>query len=151
MAEQVRQGDGETAEGDAHDPTDPYRRLGLRMGARRHVIIQVLEQARDHPSAAEIHARARLIDPAISIATVYRNLKLFEELGLVRRFDFFGDGIMRYEEAARQVHQHLIDTGDGAVVEFSAPEISRLVKAIGAEMGYHIVDFRLELFGSRNA
>lgn len=150
MGAQVRQEAACPPAAAARDATDPYRAQGLRMGARRHVIIQVLEQARDHPTAAEIHARARLIDPAISIATVYRNLKLFEELGLVRRFDFFGDSTMRYEEAGRQMHQHLIDTGDGAVVEFSAPEIARLVEAIGAKMGYRIVDFRLELFGSRN-
>jgi len=141
---------GQAGGDDRRDICDPYRRQGLRMGARRHVIIRVLEQARDHPTAAEIHARARAIDPAISIATVYRNLKLFEELGLLRRFDFHGDGVSRYETAGRQRHQHLIDTGCGTVVEFSAPEIARLVHAIGAEMGYHIVDFRLELFGSRN-
>lgn len=146
MAKRQRQATGD----DGRDICGPYRQRGLRMGARRHVIIRVLEQARDHPTAAEIHARARRIDPAISIATVYRNLKLFEELGLLRRFDFHGDGLSRYEEAGRQRHQHLIDTGCGTVVEFSAPEIATLVQAIGAEMGYRIVDFRLELFGSRN-
>ncbi len=120
---------------------------GLRMTEQRRVIAQVLEHAhRDHPDVEELHARATEVDPRISIATVYRTVKLFEESGILKRNEF-ADGRARYEKADRDHHDHLIDMTTGAVIEFFDPEIERLQREIAARLGYDLRDHRMELYG----
>ncbi|KPQ06365.1 MAG: manganese-responsive transcriptional regulater Mur [Rhodobacteraceae bacterium HLUCCA12] len=119
---------------------------GLRLTDQRRVIAQVIEAARDHPDVEALHARANAVDPRISIATVYRTVKLFEEAGLLERLEF-GDGRARYEDAERDHHDHLIDMATGEVIEFCDPEIERLKEAIARRLGYRLKGHRLELFG----
>ncbi|GFE63690.1 Fur family transcriptional regulator [Litoreibacter roseus] len=119
---------------------------GLRMTGQRRVIASVLEAASDHPDVEELHARASEIDPGISIATVYRTVKLFEEAGLLERHEF-GDGRARYEDAERDHHDHLIDMQTGEVIEFVDPEIEALQEKIAQRLGYRLKGHRLELYG----
>lgn len=119
---------------------------GMRMTEQRRVIARVLSAAEDHPDVEEIHRRAVAIDANISIATVYRTMRLFEESGVVERHDF-QDGRARYEEATEHHHDHLIDLRSGEVIEFVNEEIERLQKRIAEEHGYKLVDHRLELYG----
>ena len=119
---------------------------GLRMTGQRVVIAQVLEDAQDHPDVEELHARASEIDQNISIATVYRTVKLFEEAGLLERLEF-GDGRARYEDAERDHHDHLIDMQTGEIIEFVDPEIEALQDKIAARLGYKLKGHRLELYG----
>jgi len=119
---------------------------GMRMTEQRRVIARVLSGASDHPDVEEIHRRASEIDPRISIATVYRTMRLFEESGVVERHDF-QDGRSRYEEATETHHDHLIDLKSGAVIEFMNEEIERLQKKIAEQHGYRLVAHRLELYG----
>ena len=119
---------------------------GLRMTGQRLTIAQVLEDAFDHPDVETIHARASAIDPNISVATVYRTVKLFEESGLLERREF-GDGRARYEDAEREHHDHLIDMQTGEVIEFVDPEIEALQEKIAERLGYDLKGHRLELFG----
>ena len=119
---------------------------GMRMTEQRRVIARVLSLATDHPDVEELHRRAHTVDPHISIATVYRTVRLFEESGILTRHDF-RDGRSRYEEAAESHHDHLIDMKSGAVMEFVDEEIEALQKAIAKRMGYRLVDHRLELYG----
>lgn len=119
---------------------------GLRMTGQRRVIAQVLEDADDHPDVEELHARALKIDENISIATVYRTVKLFEEAGLLERLEF-GDGRARYEDAERDHHDHLIDMQTGEVIEFIDPEIEELQDRIAKRLGYTLKGHRLELYG----
>lgn len=119
---------------------------GMRMTEQRRVIARVLSMAEDHPDVEEIHRRASDIDSNISIATVYRTMRLFEEAGVVERHDF-QDGRARYEEATETHHDHLIDLRSGEVIEFVNEEIERLQKRIAEEHGYKLVDHRLELYG----
>jgi Fur family ferric uptake transcriptional regulator len=119
---------------------------GMRMTDQRRVIARVLSVAEDHPDVEEIHRRAVAIDPHISIATVYRTMRLFEESGVVERHDF-QDGRSRYEEASDDHHDHLIDVKSGAVIEFVNAEIERLQARIAEELGYKLVAHRLELYG----
>ena len=121
---------------------------GMRMTEQRRVIARVLSLASDHPDVEELHQRAHAIDPHISIATVYRTVRLFEESGILTRHDF-RDGRSRYEEANDDHHDHLIDMKSGAVMEFMDEEIEALQKAIARRMGYRLVDHRLELYGIR--
>lgn len=121
---------------------------GLRLTEQRRVIAQVIEEARDHPDVEALYARASALDPRISIATVYRTVKLFEEAGLLERLEF-GDGRARYEDAERDHHDHLIDMATGEVIEFCDPEIERLKEAIARRLGYRLEGHRLELFGIR--
>jgi Fur family ferric uptake transcriptional regulator len=118
----------------------------MRMTEQRRVIARVLSQAADHPDVEELHRRAHAIDPHISIATVYRTVRLFEEAGIIERHDF-RDGRSRYEEVPDTHHDHLIDMKTGKVVEFVDEEIERLQQAIAARLGYRLVDHRLELYG----
>ena len=118
---------------------------GMRMTEQRRVIARVLSTAHDHPDVEELHRRAHAIDPHISIATVYRTVRLFEEAGIITRLDF-RDGRSRYEEQPEVHHDHLIDMKSGRVVEFSDPEIEALQEAIARKLGYRLVDHRLELF-----
>lgn len=119
---------------------------GMRMTEQRRVIARVLSLADDHPDVEEIHRRAADLDPNISIATVYRTMRLFEEAGVVERHDF-QDGRARYEEATETHHDHLIDLRSGEVIEFVNEEIEELQKRIAREHGYKLVDHRLELYG----
>lgn len=119
---------------------------GLRMTEQRRVIARILSQAEDHPDAEELHRRASEVDSRISLATVYRTVRLFEEAGIIERHDF-RDGRSRYEEASDDHHDHLIDLKTGDVVEFMDEEIERLQEAIAKRLGYKLVDHRLELYG----
>ena len=119
---------------------------GLRMTEQRRVIARVLSTAQDHPDVEELYRRASAIDSHISIATVYRTVRLFEEAGILERHDF-RDGRSRYEEVPDQHHDHLIDVETGKVLEFRDEEIERLQKAIAERLGYNLVDHRLELYG----
>lgn len=119
---------------------------GVRMTDQRRVVARVLSVAEDHPDVEEIHRRAVAIDPRISIATVYRTMRLFEEVGVVERHDF-QDGRARYEEATDEHHDHLIDMRTGKVIEFLSAEIEALQERIAAEHGYKLIAHRLELYG----
>lgn len=119
---------------------------GLRMTEQRRVIARVLSQAADHPDAEELHRRAAAVDPNISLATVYRTVKLFEDSGIIERHDF-RDGRSRYEESPEEHHDHLIDAKNGKVVEFKSEEIEKLQIEIARKLGYRLVDHRLELYG----
>ena len=121
---------------------------GLRMTGQRRTVAQVLEEAEDHPDVEELYARASARDAAISLATVYRTVKLFEEAGILDKIDF-GDGRARYEDAERDHHDHLIDLASGEVIEFVDPEIEALQERIAARLGYRLKGHRLELYGVR--
>ena len=121
---------------------------GLRITEQRKVIARVLSDSDDHPDVEQLHERASKIDPKISIATVYRTVRLFEEAGILDRHDF-GDGRARYEAAPEAHHDHLIDVETGKVIEFVDPEIEALQKQIAEKLGYRLVDHRLELYGVR--
>jgi Fur family transcriptional regulator, ferric uptake regulator len=118
----------------------------MRMTEQRRVIARVLSSASDHPDVEELHRRAHAVDPHISIATVYRTVRLFEEAGIIDRLDF-RDGRSRYEEHSDDHHDHLIDMKSGKVVEFVDEEIEALQVAIARKLGYRLVDHRLELYG----
>ena len=118
----------------------------MRMTEQRRVIARVLSSATDHPDVEELHRRAHAVDPHISIATVYRTVRLFEEAGIIDRLDF-RDGRSRYEEHTGEHHDHLIDMKTGKVVEFVDAEIEALQEAIARKLGYKLVDHRLELYG----
>jgi len=120
---------------------------GLKMTAQRRVIARVLSEATDHPDVEELYHRASALDSAISIATVYRTVRLFEEANILERHDF-RDGRSRYEEVTDQHHDHLIDIETGNVIEFQNEEIERLQKEIAKKLGYELVDHRLELYGT---
>jgi Fur family transcriptional regulator, ferric uptake regulator len=119
---------------------------GLRITEQRKVIARVLSEAEDHPDVEKLHARSSAIDPGISIATVYRTVRLFEEAGILERHDF-GDGRARYEAAAEAHHDHLINVETGEVIEFVDPELEALQKVIAEKLGFRLVDHRMELYG----
>jgi len=119
---------------------------GLRLTGQRRIIAQILETASDHPDVEALHARAVALDSRISIATVYRTVKAFEDAGLLERREF-GDGRARWEDAERDHHDHLIDMATGEVIEFCDPEIEALKIAIARRLGYQLEGHRLELFG----
>jgi Fur family ferric uptake transcriptional regulator len=118
---------------------------GLKMTEQRRVIARVLSEAADHPDVEAVHRRASEIDPKISIATVYRTVRLFQEANILERHDF-GDGRARYEEVPSEHHDHLIDLQTGRVIEFRNEEIEALQREVAARLGYRLVDHRLELF-----
>ncbi|MEO0679913.1 MAG: Fur family transcriptional regulator [Pseudomonadota bacterium] len=119
---------------------------GLRMTGQRRLIARILESADDHPDVEELYRRAAVEDAAISLATVYRTVKLFEEAGILDRIDF-GDGRARYEDAEREHHDHLIDLSTGEVVEFIDEEIEALQRKVAERLGYELRGHRLELYG----
>ncbi|WP_099827572.1 Fur family transcriptional regulator [Oceaniglobus indicus] len=119
---------------------------GLRMTEQRRTIASVLEDSPDHPDVEILYARATERDPRISLATVYRTVKLFEEAGILEKLEF-GDGRARYEDAERDHHDHLIDLSTGAVIEFVDPEIEALQERIAAKLGYELKGHRMELYG----
>src|SRR6202012_5682184 len=118
---------------------------GLRITDQRKIIARVLSDAIDHPDVEELHARAAQIDSGISIATVYRTVRLFEEAGILERHDF-GDGRARYEAAAESHHDHLIDVETGRVIEFVDDEVEALQRRIAEKLGFRLVDHRMELY-----
>ncbi|MEM8652070.1 MAG: Fur family transcriptional regulator [Pseudomonadota bacterium] len=119
--------------------------IGLRMTGQRRVIAQVLQEADDHPDVEDLYMRASKIDEKISIATVYRTVKLLEETGIIERHEF-RDGRARYEIVPEDHHDHLIDLKTGNVIEFANAEIERLQEKIARDLGYKLVDHRLELY-----
>jgi Fur family transcriptional regulator, ferric uptake regulator len=118
---------------------------GLKMTGQRKIIARVLSESDDHPDVEMLHQRTHRLDPKISIATVYRTVRLFEEAGIIEKHDF-GDGRARYEEMREEHHDHLIDLKSGKVIEFSNEEIERLQSAIAEKLGYKLMDHRLELY-----
>jgi Fur family transcriptional regulator, ferric uptake regulator len=132
------------------NPMDQIENLcaqkGMRMTEQRRTIARVLSSSKDHPDVEELHRRAAAVDSRISIATVYRTVRLFEEAGILERHDF-RDGRSRYENVPDIHHDHLIDMKTGKVIEFSDPEIERLQREIAKRLGYNLVDHRLELYG----
>lgn len=121
---------------------------GLRMTEQRRVIAKVLSDADDHPDAEELYRRASDIDPKISLATVYRTVRLFAEANIIETHDF-RDGRARYETADEEHHDHLIDVVSGEVIEFMDEEIEALQEKIAKKLGYELVDHRLELYGKK--
>jgi Fur family ferric uptake transcriptional regulator len=119
---------------------------GMRMTEQRRVIARVLSRSEDHPDVEELYRRAAAIDPNISISTVYRTVKLFEDAGIIARHDF-GDGRARYEQAPAEHHDHLIDLKTGRVIEFHSEEIEALQAEVARRLGFRLVDHRLELYG----
>jgi Fur family ferric uptake transcriptional regulator len=122
---------------------------GLRITDQRRIIARVLSESEDHPHVEQVHDRAARFDPGISIATVYRTVRLFEDAGILERHDF-GDGRARYEPAPDTHHDHIIDVETGQVVEFVDPELEILQRQIAERMGFRLVDHRLELYGVRD-
>jgi len=120
---------------------------GMKMTGQRRVIARVLSDADDHPDVEELYKRSSQVDNNISIATVYRTVRLFEEAGLLDRHDF-GDGRARYEEASGKHHDHLIDVKSGKVIEFHDEEIENLQHKIASKLGYKLVGHRMELYGA---
>jgi len=118
---------------------------GMRMTEQRRVIAKVLDDATDHPDTEELYRRASEIDPKISISTVYRTMALFEEAGIIERLEF-KDGRARYETVPESHHDHLIDMKSGEVIEFRSEEIEALQELIARQLGYRLVDHRLELY-----
>ena len=125
---------------------DRCEAIALRMTGQRRIIAGVLEESDDHPDVEELYARASALDAGISIATVYRTVKLFEEAGILERVEF-GDGRARYEDAERNHHDHLIDLNSGKVIEFLDPEIEALQEKIAQRLGYLLKGHKLELYG----
>ena len=118
---------------------------GMRMTEQRRVIARVLQASADHPDVEELYRRASAVDPNISISTVYRTVKLFEDACIIARHDF-RDGLSRYETVSEEHHAHLIDIRAGAVMEFRNEEIERIQERIARELGYRLVGHRLELY-----
>ncbi|GBE43320.1 ferric uptake regulation protein [bacterium BMS3Bbin10] len=135
------------------NPQRPQSRLehlcrenGMRMTGQRRIIARVLSEAEDHPDVEEVHRRASAADRNISLSTVYRTVRLFEEAGILERHEF-GDGRARYEQVASEHHDHLIDMRSGRVIEFRNEQVERLQEAIARELGFKLIDHRLELYG----
>lgn len=121
---------------------------GVRLTEQRKVIAQVMSEASDHPDVDELHKRVNKIDKKISIATVYRTVKLLEESGIIEKHDFKG-GKARYEKSPDEHHDHLIDINSGEIVEFVDKEIEKLQVKVAEKLGYKLVDHKLELYGSK--
>ena len=119
---------------------------GLRITDQRRVVARVLSEADDHPDVEALHMRCAAVDPRISIATVYRTVRLFEEAGILERHEF-GDGRSRYEAASDEHHDHLIDVETGKVIEFVNEELEALQRRIAEKLGFRLVDHRMELYG----
>jgi len=124
------------------------KKKGVRLTEQRKVIAQVMASSSDHPDVDELHQRVNKIDSKISIATVYRTVKLFEEAGVVSKHDFKG-GKARYEKSPEEHHDHLIDVNSGEIIEFVDEDIELLQKKVADKLGYTLVDHRLELYGTK--
>ena len=123
-------------------------RRGLRLTDQRKLIAKVMSASEDHPDVDELYQRVNKLDSKISIATVYRTVKLFEEAGIVAKHDFKGNKA-RYEQASEEHHDHLIDINTGEITEFVNEDIEKLQKKVAEKLGYKLVDHRLELYGSK--
>ena len=121
---------------------------GVRLTEQRKLVAQVMSNSEDHPDVDELHKRINKLDPKISIATVYRTVKLFEESGIVAKHDFKGNKA-RYEQSPQEHHDHLIDINTGEIIEFVNQDIEKLQKQVAEKLGYKLVDHRLELYGSK--
>jgi len=121
---------------------------GVRLTDQRKLIAKVMSESEDHPDVDELHKRVSKLDPKVSIATVYRTVKLFEEANIVAKHDFKGNK-SRYEQAPEEHHDHLIDINTGEITEFVNEEIEKLQKQVAEKLGYKLVDHRLELYGSK--
>ena len=121
---------------------------GVRLTEQRKLVAKVMSESKDHPDVDELHKRVNKLDSKISIATVYRTVKLFEESGIVAKHDFKGNKA-RYEETTQEHHDHLIDINTGEITEFVNEDIERLQKKVAEKLGYKLVDHRLELYGSK--
>ena len=121
---------------------------GVRLTEQRKLIAKVMSDSEDHPDVDELHKRVNKLDNKISIATVYRTVKLFEEAGIVSKHDFRGNK-SRYEKAPEEHHDHLIDINTGEITEFVNEDIEKLQKQVAEKLGYKLVDHRLELYGSK--
>ena len=121
---------------------------GVRLTEQRKVVAEVMSASNDHPDVDELHKRVNKIDRKISIATVYRTVKLFEESGIVEKHDFKG-GKARYEESPEEHHDHLIDINSGEIIEFVNKEIEILQNKVAKKLGYKLVDHKLELYGAK--
>jgi len=122
---------------------------GVRLTDQRRLVAKVMSESEDHPDVDELHKRVNGIDSKISIATVYRTVKLFEEAGIVSKHDFIGSKA-RYEQAPEEHHDHLIDINTGEIIEFIDEDIEKLQKKVAEKLGYKLVDHRLELYGAKN-
>ena len=121
---------------------------GVRLTDQRKLIAKVMSESEDHPDVDELHKRVNKVDAKISIATVYRTVKLFEESGILAKHDFKGNKA-RYEQASQEHHDHLIDINTGEITEFINQDIEKLQKQVAEKLGYKLVDHRLELYGSK--
>jgi len=121
---------------------------GVRLTDQRKIIAKIMSEAADHPDVDELHKRVSKLDSKVSIATVYRTVKLFEEVGIVAKHDFKGTKA-RYEQAPEEHHDHLIDINTGEITEFVNEDIEKLQKKVAEKLGYKLVDHRLELYGSK--
>ena len=121
---------------------------GVRLTEQRRLIAKVMSESSDHPDVDDLHKRVSKLDSKISIATVYRTVKLFEEAGIVSKHDFKGNKA-RYEQASLDHHDHLIDINTGEITEFVNEDIEKLQKQVAEKLGYQLVDHRLELYGSK--
>ena len=121
---------------------------GVRLTDQRKIIAQVMSESTDHPDVDELHKRVSKADSKISIATVYRTVKLFEEAGIIAKHDFKGNKA-RYEETPQEHHDHLIDVNTGEIIEFVNEDIEKLQQKVAEKLGYKLVDHRLELYGSK--
>ena len=121
---------------------------GVRLTEQRKLVAKVMSESKDHPDVDELHKRVNKLDSKISIATVYRTVKLFEESGIVAKHDFKGNKA-RYEETTQEHHDHLIDINTGKITEFVNDDIEKLQKKVAEKLGYKLVDHRLELYGSK--
>ena len=127
---------------------DKCKQRGVRLTDQRRLIAKVMSQSSDHPDVDELHKRISKIDEKVSIATVYRTVKLFEESGIIEKHDFKG-GKARYEQSPDIHHDHLIDINTGEIVEFTDEEIEKLQNKVAEKLGYKLVDHRLELYGTK--
>jgi Fur family ferric uptake transcriptional regulator len=130
------------------DIENKCKQKGVRLTDQRKLIAQVMSKTESHPDVDELHKKVSKLDSKISIATVYRTVKLFEEAGIVAKHDFKGSK-SRYEQAPEEHHDHLIDVNSGEIIEFVNEEIEELQKKVAGKLGYKLIDHRLELYGSK--
>ena len=128
---------------------DKCKQKGVRLTERRKLIAKVMSESVNHPDVDELHRKVIKLDSKISIATVYRTVKLFEEAGIVSKHEFKGNKA-RYEQTTNEHHDHLIDINTGEIIEFVNDDIEKLQKKVAEKLGYKLVDHRLELYGSKN-
>ena len=128
---------------------EKFLKSGVRLTDQRKLIAKVMSESEDHPDVDELHKRVSKLDSKVSIATVYRTVKLFEEAGVVAKHDFKGSKA-RYEQTTMEHHDHLIDVNTGEIIEFVNNDIEKLQKKVAEELGYKLVDHRLELYGTKN-